>query len=82
MFNMRKLSLIVTLSMVAVLLLTACTVQLIDPSTATEPTAQENTLFNLPPVEISAEVPYETQFVEVNGSQMAYRPLGRAHRPI
>jgi haloalkane dehalogenase len=63
--------------MIAVLLLSACTVQLVDP-TATGPAdvPQEGGIFSVPPAEISAEMPYETQFIEVLGSKMAYVEAG------
>lgn len=67
----------ILLMVVAVLLLGGCAVQLIDPSALVEDTpAQESSLFNIPPVEISTEMPYETQFVAVNGSQIAYVEAG------
>ncbi len=71
MFIIRRQTLITTLTMAFVLVLSACTVQLVGPNAAADDAAaQDGGLFNLPPLEISAEMPYETQFVEVNGSQM------------
>ncbi|MBV7327255.1 haloalkane dehalogenase [Chloroflexi bacterium TSY] len=66
-----------TLILIATLLISGCTIQLVQPSAAAEgSSATEGGLFNVPRVEISAEIPYETQFVEVNGSQMAYVEAG------
>ena len=73
----RKQMKITMLMMVLTLLLSACTVQLIDPTAAASNGAtQDDGLFNVPPIEISAEMPYETQFIEVLGSQMAYVEAG------
>lgn len=63
---------------IAVLLLSACTVQLVQPAAQGDAAANNNGgLLDAPSAaEISAEMPYETQFVEVLGSQMAYVEAG------
>ncbi|MEM7124716.1 MAG: haloalkane dehalogenase [Chloroflexota bacterium] len=77
MLNSRKNLSISLLTIVAALLLSACTVQMVAPNASAEDSgANDNALINLPPVAISAEMPYETQFVEVLGSQMAYVEAG------
>ncbi len=59
------------------LLISTFTLQLGQNVLAQDTSAQENSLFSVPPFEISAEMPYETQFVTVNGSQMAYVEAGQ-----
>lgn len=54
----------------AALFLSGCTVNLIDPNAVGDGSA------SIPASHISAEMPYETQFVEVLGSQMAYVEAG------
>ncbi|MEM7126538.1 MAG: haloalkane dehalogenase [Chloroflexota bacterium] len=72
-----KSNLMTSLAMALVLLLSACTIQLVEPNATVENAeTEEGGLFNLPPIEISAEMPYETQFVEVLGSQMAFVEAG------
>ena len=73
-----KISRPIYLILVGVLLLSACTLT-IEPITttgtdtmSTSETANSQELFAVPPAEISAKMPYETQYVEVLGSQMAY----------
>ena len=61
---------------IAALLLSACTIQPVQLAGPESAAPQEGGLFAIPPVEISAELPYETQFVEVNGAQMAYVEAG------
>ena len=78
MSTLRKYSGVYALMLSAVLLVNACTVQLVaPPPSADGATAQgADSPSSAPPVEISAEMPYETQFVEVKGSQMAYVEAG------
>ncbi|MEM7126791.1 MAG: haloalkane dehalogenase [Chloroflexota bacterium] len=56
----------------------ACTVQLVEPNANGDNDATEmaDASSSESMDEISAEMPYETQFVEVNGSQMAYVEAG------
>ena len=56
-----------------VLFISACTVNFIDPNAVANDGADSS---EAAVSEISAEMPYETQFVEVNGSQMAYVEAG------
>jgi haloalkane dehalogenase len=64
------------LTVVGALLLSACTLYIDPEAAATGAQEESNSLFTVPPVEISAEMPYETQFVDVLGSQMAYVEAG------
>lgn len=76
---------IVYLGLIGVLLLSACTIQL-DPNafaphheiqeSEMSDTAETQELFGVPPVEISVEMPYPTQYVDVLGSQIAYVEAG------
>ncbi|MEM7126801.1 MAG: haloalkane dehalogenase [Chloroflexota bacterium] len=66
----RKYSVFSALALSVALLASACTVNFIDPNAVSDG-GTEMAVSN-----ISAEMPYETQFVEVNGSQMAYVEAG------
>jgi len=65
-------------ALTGILLLSACTIQPIQPDA--QPPAAETTdtsqAAGVPPVDISAEMPYTTQYVEVLGAQMAYVDAG------
>jgi haloalkane dehalogenase len=73
----RTISTLFYLTMIGMLLLTGCTFP-IDPNIlSTQELSNSQELFVVPPIEISAEMPYETKFVEVLGSHMAYVEAGK-----
>lgn len=74
----RKNSLVYTLILSAALFISACTVQFVDPNAAVD---GGDSASEMPVNTISAEMPYETQFVEVLGSKMAYVEAGGRRRP-
>lgn len=74
---LRRYNVAIMLALSAMLVISGCTIQ-VDPSALEGDTsAASNDLVNVPPIEISAETSYETQFIEVNGSQMAYVEAGQ-----
>lgn len=74
MFMLRKYPTIYALLLSAAILISACQVQLVAPPPAADGASTQGDALN--PVAPSAEIPYDTQFVEVLGSQMAYVEAG------